>query len=359
MKKIKLAIKRRLNHPLRLTINEKKQIKILYLVASLLILMGLFVEYGYYSTIGHLGSTIAIEIFKIHLTKLMVILGFAMVVDYSLASLSNHRLLTLKQGVKSLIERPSLLFVMILILMLSLDAPVTAFCMASLLIILVSSMIKPKGNLYLVHPVLIGYLVGVWGSISINQNLGILQTPPMFSSPFMSAVNGPLTLTYDEFTLKFHSLQTVLAGLFEGSLAGTLILPLIICALFLMKRQILDYKVFVLYIGTYTLLGALFMQMAHFEYWILLLFMLNGGLLICPIFLIARCENLASRPYVKYSYIAFTSLLTVFLSYYVHFVFGPYLALGLSQFILGVSQFLLSHQIVKMKGFKNQKQVIA
>lgn len=214
MKKIKLAIKRRLNHPLRLTINEKKQIKILYLVASLLILMGLFVEYGYYSTIGHLGSTIAIEIFKIHLTKLMVILGFATVVDYSLASLSNHRLLTLKQGVKSLIERPSLLFVMILILMLSLDAPVTAFCMASLLIILVSSMIKPKGNLYLVHPVLIGYLVGVWGSISINQNLGILQTPPMFSSPFMSAVNGPLTLTYDEFILKFHSLQTVLAGLF-------------------------------------------------------------------------------------------------------------------------------------------------
>ena len=167
MKKIKLAIKRRLNHPLRLTINEKKQIKIavfaykksdifLYLVASLLILMGLFVEYGYYSTIGHLGSTIAIEIFKIHLTKLMVILGFATVVDYSLASLSNHRLLTLKQGVKSLIERPSLLFVMILILMLSLDAPVTALCMASLLIILVSSMIKPKGNLYLVHPVLIG-----------------------------------------------------------------------------------------------------------------------------------------------------------------------------------------------------------
>lgn len=363
MKKIQLAIKRRLNHHSKLNIYGKKQIKSLYLVASLLILIGLFVEYGYYSTIGHLGSAIAIEIFKIHMTKLMAVLGFAALLDYILASLSNHRPLTLKQGLMSLIERPSLLLVMILVLMLSLDAPVSAFCLASILMILVSSAIKPGDRFYLVHPVLIGYLVGVLATTSINQNLGILQTPPMFSAPFMSVVNGPIPLTYDQFILSFHSLQTVLVGIFEGSLAGTLMIPLLICALFLMKQRVLDYKLFGLYIGIYALLAALFMQIAHLDYWVLLLFMLNGGLLICPIFLLSGRKNLPNRSLFKYLYIAFIAIMTFFLSYYVHFVFGPYLALGFSQFILGAGRLiyhvLLSDKTLNRDLSKHDKQVIA
>lgn len=363
MKKIQLAIKRRLNHHSKLNVYGKSQTKSLYLVVSLLILIGLFVEYGYYSTIGHLGSTIAIEIFKIHLTKLIVILGLAAMLDLILVSLSLHRLPTFKEAIVKLFERPSLLFVMILVLMLSLDAPVTVFCIATILMILISSNIKPGERVYLVHPVLMGYLVGVLGTVAINQNLGITQIPPMFSAPFMSVMNGPIIKTYDEFILSFHSIQTVLVGIFEGSLAGTVIIPLMVSSVFLVKRKIVNYKVLGLYLSVYILLAALFTQFAQLESWIFILCLFNGGILICPLFLMSDKKNLPLRPVFKYIYVAFIASLTFFLSYKVHFVFGPYMALGFSQFMLGMGRFIYKnvwrHKKVNKEPHQFTKKVIA
>ena len=55
-------------------------------VSLILIAIGLFVEYSYYSTIGYLGKTIAFEILKIHVMKLAIILGYAWLNDLILSS---------------------------------------------------------------------------------------------------------------------------------------------------------------------------------------------------------------------------------------------------------------------------------
>ena len=121
-----------------------------------------------------------------------------------------------------------------------------------------------------------------------------------------------------------------------------------------MKRQVIDYKTSLLYIGTYVLLGLLLGLIIKHPLWIIILFLLNGSVLLTGIFLITDVVTLERYKSFKYLYILGVALLTIIFSYYVHFVFAPYFALGFSQMLLEtirlIKRFLLndknlSHQI--------------
>ena len=76
MKRIKEVIKQKAKEYHARRIYGERQVKHFLLVTFVLIQLGLFVEFGYYSTIGHLGQSIAFEIFKVHVIKLGLILGY-------------------------------------------------------------------------------------------------------------------------------------------------------------------------------------------------------------------------------------------------------------------------------------------
>ena len=67
MNRIREVIKRKVkDYHLRRVYGER-QVKCFVMITCLLIGLGLFVEFGYYSTIGYLGQEIALEILKVHL----------------------------------------------------------------------------------------------------------------------------------------------------------------------------------------------------------------------------------------------------------------------------------------------------
>lgn len=352
MKKIQVALKKELNHYPKIKIYEKKQMKYFNLVAFFLLMVGLFVEYGYYSTIGHLGTEIAYEILKIHFTKLILISGFAAVLDILLVFLSHHRPKSIKQLINQLFERPALLFCMILMLMLSLDAPVSAFCIAAIIMTIMAQLTKKESNPFPLHPIFIGYFAAVIGTYSVNYNFGIYQTPPMFMAPFMTSVQGVSLLSYEDFTLSYYSLQTVIAGLFEGSLAGTLIIPLLVSGAYLIKRRCLDIRISGLYVFIYTLISFIFGVLFKLESWMIVLFLLNGSVLINAIFILPETKSLPRNKMVLYCYISALAASTVLLSYYVHFIFGPYLTLGIFQVFLGLARSI--QKLIQLKQVKRE-----
>lgn len=331
MNRIREVIKRKVkDYHLRRVYGER-QVKCFVMITCLLIGLGLFVEFGYYSTIGYLGQEIALEILKVHLLKLGMILSYAYVIDLIASFIVKTNPKTIKEAALFPLKRPAFLFTNLLILMLSLDAPISVFCIASTVMTIFSQNTKNGHTFYRIHPILIGYLIGGFGIIITNQNLGLVELPPMLSAPYMEVMNAIPSLTYDQFITTFYSLPTVVFGIFEGNLCSTLIIPILVCGLFLMKRQVIDYKTSLLYIGTYVLLGLLLGLIIKQPLWIIILFLLNGSVLLTGIFLITDVVTLERYKSFKYLYILAVALLTIILSYYVHFVFAPYLALGIIQ----------------------------
>ena len=96
-------------------------------VSLILIAIGLFVEYSYYSTIGYLGKTIAFEILKIHVMKLAIILGYAWLNDLILSFIVRTIPKSIKQAICFPFKRPTFLFTLLLVLMLSLDGAYFCF----------------------------------------------------------------------------------------------------------------------------------------------------------------------------------------------------------------------------------------
>lgn len=340
MKKIKIALKKELNNYPNIKVYNRNQTKFLTLVALILLMIGLFVEYGYFSTIGHLGHQIALEILKIHLTKLLLIIGFIFILDSGLILLTPHRPKTIKQLFYHPFERPALLFGVTLILMLSLDAPVSVYCVSTVIMTLMAQLLKRETFHFPLHPVLIGYLVGVVGTYWVNYNFGIYQTPPMFMAPFMTVASNLGVMNFEAFSLTYYSLPTVIVGLFEGSLAGMLILPLLFSSLFLIKRQCLAFRSSGLYMLAYAIISVLTLSSLHLEGWVTILFLLNGSLLITAIFLLPETKSLPHANVGLVLYIIGLALTSVIFSYYIHFVFGPYLALALFQMGLGAIRFI-------------------
>lgn len=351
MKKIQMALKKELNNYPKIKVYNPHQTKFLTLVALILLIIGLFVEYAYFSSIGHLGYQIALEILKIHLTKLLLILGFILVLDSGLTLLTPHRPKTITQLLCHPFERPALLFGGSLILMLSLDAPISVYCISIVIMTVMAQLFKRKTLHVPLHPVLIGYLVGVVGTYWVNRNFGIYQTPPMFMAPFMSVSSNLGVMSFEEFSLSYYSLQTVVFGLFEGSLAGILILPLLFSSVFLMKRQCLAFRSSGLYLLSYALISGLLLSSLHLETWVIILFLLNGSMLMTAVFLLPETKSLPRSNRGLVLYIIGLAALSVIFSYYVHFVFGPYLALGLFQIGLGVIRFV---QMIMFSKFKKE-----
>ncbi|MGL4372153.1 MAG: RnfABCDGE type electron transport complex subunit D, partial [Turicibacter sp.] len=147
---------------------------------------------------------------------------------------------------------------------------------------------------------------------------------------------GPLLFTQEDFLLKYYSFKTILFGLYESSLSFNLIVPLVISGLFLIKRQVIDFKVSGVFLLIYSLLAISYHQGAGFELWILPLQFINGSLVFCAVFLIGDVVTLPTRTIFKYAYVTATAILTFIMTYYVHFVLGPYLALFISQAIVFV-----------------------
>lgn len=333
MKRIKEVIKQKAKEYHARRIYGERQVKHFLLVTFVLIQLGLFVEFGYYSTIGHLGQSIAFEIFKVHVIKLGLILGYAYLIDLLVSFIVGTNPHTVKEGIFFPLKRPTFLFGTLLILMFSLDAPISVFCMAIMVMTIFSQNTKKGHTFYHLHPALIGYFIGVLGIKMTNYNLGLTELPPMLSAPYMVVTNALHPLSFDGFISEYYSLQTVIFGIFEGSLCFTLIIPLLLSALFLVKRQVIDYKVSFLYLGVYglvsILLGVIFQQ----PNWLTILFLLNGSVLITGIFILPDIVVLDRHLMFKYAYIIICGIFSALLSYFIHFIFAPYLVVMLVQLV--------------------------
>lgn len=340
MKRIKEVIKQKAKKYHARRIYGERQVKYFLLVACLLIGVGLFIEYGYYSTIGHLGKRIAFEIFKIHITKLVLVLGYAYVLDLLVSFIVRTNPQTVKEGIIFPFKRPTFLFSTLLILMFSLDAPVSVFYMAITVMTIFLQNTKKGHTFYPFHPLLIGYLIGAWGIIMTNYNLGLTEIPPMLSAPYMVVTSVIPSLSFDGFISEYYSLKTVIFGIFEGSLCFTLIIPLLLSALFLMKRQVIDYKVSLLYLAVYVLVGIALGMIFKQPNWLTMLFLLNGSVLITGIFILSDVVILDRYSSFKYGYVIICALLSVLLSYFIHFVFSPYLAVALVQVVTLMFDFM-------------------
>lgn len=297
----------------------------------ILIGIGLFIEYGYYSTIGHLGPRIAFEILKIHVIKLIIVWGYAFFIDLLLSFIVGTYPKTMKDILFFPFKRPTFLFTLLLILMLSLDAPFSVFCISITAMAIFSQNTKKGYTFYHLHPVLIGYFISVFGILITNYNLGLIELPPMLTAPYMEVTTPLPLLTYHEFIANYYSLMTVVFGIFEGSLCFTLIIPLLLCALFLSKRKIIDYHLSLIYFTVYAGIGTIIGLVFDHPYWIIVLFLLNGSILVTGIFILPDLVTLERYKNYKYLYCVVTGVLSVLSSYFVHFMFAPYLALALVQ----------------------------
>ena len=303
-------------------------------VSLILIAIGLFVEYSYYSTIGYLGKTIAFEILKIHVMKLAIILGYAWLNDLILSFIVRTIPKSIKQAICFPFKRPTFLFTLLLVLMLSLDGPISVFCVAITAIAIFSQNTKKGHTFYRIHPVLIGYFISVLGILFTNNNLGLIELPPMLTAPYVEVTHSLNPLTYSQFKAAYYSLATVIFGIFEGSLCFTLIIPLIVCALFLIKRKIIDYKLLTIYLGIYTLIGIGLGFIFQHPYWITVLFLLNGSILVTGIFLLSDLVILESYHNYKYVYCISLGILSALLCYFFDFMAAPYLALAIIQLLM-------------------------
>lgn len=301
------------------------------IMALILIGIGLFIEYGYYSTIGHLGQKIAFEILKIHAIKLLMVLGYAFFIDLLLSFIVGTNPKTMKEAILFPFKRPTFLFTLLLVLMLSLDAPVSVFCIAITAMTIFSQNSKKGHTFYHLHPVLVGYFISIFGILITNYNLGLIELPPMLTAPYVEVTNPLNPLTYNQFTTNYYSLMTVIFGIFEGSLCFTLITPLLLCALFLSKRKVIDYKLSLIYLTVYALIGMMLGLVFQQPYWVIILFLLNGSTLVTGIFILPDLVILERYKNHKYVYSIVTGILSALLSYFIHFMAAPYLALAIIQ----------------------------
>ena len=109
-------------------------------------------------------------------------------------------------------------------------------------------------------------------------------------------------------------------GFLKEVICFTLIIPLIVCAVFLIKRKIIDYKLLTIYLGIYTLigigLGFIFQHPLTGSLW---LFLLNGSILVTGIFLLCDLVILESYQHYKYVYSVSLGILSALLCYFVDF----------------------------------------
>ena len=330
MKRIQEVIKKKAREYRTQRVYVNHQIQYFLMVTLLLILMGMFVEFGYYSTIGQLGNQIAFEIVKVHLAKLVIILGYAFFIDWIAAFIVGALPQNVKERFVFPLQRPTFLNTTLLILMLSLDAPISVFCIAITVIAFLSQNTRHGYTFYCVHPVLIAYIISVLGIMATNYNLGLTELSPSLTAPYSVSVNE----IYSTFKQHYYSMSNVVFGLFEGAMCYTLVLPLCLSALFLMKRRVIDYRVVFSYITGYVLMSALLGIIFKQSPWSTGLFLLNGSVLMSGIFIVPDAVTLSQVTSFKYGYAIGASLLTAIGCYFVHFVFAPYLVLLVLQILI-------------------------
>ena len=318
MKRIQEVIKKKAKEYEERRVYVKCQTQHFLMVTVLLILLGIFVEFAYYSTIGQLGQKIAFEIVKVHVVKFGGIVGYAFLIDWLAAFLVGTLPRQLKEGLLFPLHRPTVLNTMLLILMFSLDAPISVFCVAITVVALFSQNTRHGYSYYTFHPVLIAYVVGVIGLMATQYNLGLTDISPSLTAPYRTTV------------YELHSSLTA-ACLFEGGMSYTLIIPLCVSALFLMRRRVIEWRVVVVYFLGYILTGGLMGILIGQPLWLTVLFLLNGSIVLSGIFLLPDAVTFSRIVSFKYIYVVGAAVLSAVGCYFVHFVIAPYLVLLLLQ----------------------------
>ena len=73
------------------------------------------------------------------------------------------------------------------------------FCVAITAIAIFSQNTKKGHTFYHIHPVLIGYFISVLGILFTNNNLGLIELPPMLTAPYVEVTHSLNPLTYSQF----------------------------------------------------------------------------------------------------------------------------------------------------------------
>ena len=330
MKRIQEVIKKKAKEYEERRVYVKCQTQHFLMVTVLLILLGIFVEFAYYSTIGQLGQKIAFEIVKVHVVKFGGIVGYAFLIDWLAAFLVGTLPRQLKEGLLFPLHRPTVLNTMLLILMFSLDAPISVFCVAITVVALFSQNTRHGYSYYTFHPVLIAYVVGVFGLMATQYNLGLTDISPSLTAPYRTTVYE-LHSSLTAFKQHYYSMTNVIFGLFEGGMSYTLIIPLCVSALFLMRRRVIEWRVVVVYFLGYILTGGLMGILIGQPLWLTVLFLLNGSIVLSGIFLLPDAVTFSRIVSFKYIYVVGAAVLSAVGCYFVHFVIAPYLVLLLLQ----------------------------
>ena len=122
-------------------------------------------------------------------------------------------------------------------------------------------------------------------------------------------------------------MTNVIFGLFEGGMSYTLIIPLCVSALFLMRRRVIEWRVVVVYFLGYILTGGLMGILIGQPLWLTVLFLLNGSIVLSGIFLLPDAVTFSRIVSFKYIYVVGAAVLSAVGCYFVHFVIAPYLVL--------------------------------
>ena len=93
--------------------------------------------------------------------------------------------------------------------------------------------------------------------------------------------------------------------------------------------MIIKYRFLGVYGLVSILLGVIFQQ----PNWLTILFLLNGSVLITGIFILPDIVVLDRHLMFKYAYIIICGIFSALLSYFIHFIFAPYLVVMLVQLV--------------------------
>lgn len=291
--------------------NEKMDLSLVLLV---LVLAGAAIKYIYFSTIGSWEPPLVdVGQLLLRIGGFLGVLVVGGVLDMALSGDRSWRALASSSTVAGLL---------LLLVMTSFGVPTWGFLVGAVLLGMLN-----RFKLSLPVGVVVTYFV----LIALS---GVLEgEPPFLTAPYLEALGGD----WQDFRRQFHSLTVVATGMTTGPLSFNLLLPILVGSLMLANRKYGPMAWSLLFFFVFGALAALYFGLTQ---WLLSLFLLNGSVLMVGVFLIPM-ELKSLRPGTsKVLYSGIMGIAAFMFSYYLHFIWGAYLAFLLLHLLLWVGHFM-------------------
>ena len=324
------------------------------MVGVCLIIVSTLIGYTYFSTLGNIGTIFSKQLMVDYVYKIIISLVMGSLIYLIIGSLKREKL-TIKQRLNELFKSPVLAYSVLLILLLSYDVSLKALLIGTFIISILVSRSKQGYIAYSIHPVILGYLSTVFVEVNRYAKFDLFGVPTVLNTPFTTSLSSQAILTYDQFTAQYYSLETVIFGFYEGSLSFTLMIFIAVTALLLLKRRMINFLLLCIYLGGVILSGIMYGKILGLDSWLITLGVLNGNVLFIATFLLSDPVVLPKRKSYCIGYVSLLTLLTVYMTYHVHFILGPFTALLIGQLSCYLVRVGVTFKIFNMNKTKNMK----